>query len=119
MSTSTRNDYTGFDRSLRRLNRSLSVFSEDNLIEALTKLKDENPREFIFAYLSLSKFVLDNKEFLKTPTMKQNEGVLEINFIDEGSELQKEKEQLKKDKAEFRKEKAEFKKEQEQAKNKK
>ena len=81
--TSTRNDYSAFDRALRRMSRSLNVFSEKQIKQDILDLE---PKDRLELYLKLSKFVVDNREFLKTTKMKETEGVVNINFFGEDDE---------------------------------
>ncbi len=78
-----RNESTLINRSIRKLNRSLQIYTEKMMQEDWKRLE---PKERLEMLLKVSQFLVTNHDVLKTEMQKTKENTVLINFFSEDDE---------------------------------
>lgn len=73
-----RNEGTLINRSVRKLNRSLSAYTEKMMAQ---DWKDLDAKDRLELMLKVSQFIINNQELLKTEMQKDKENTVMINFF--------------------------------------
>ena len=78
-----RNEASMVNRSVRKLNRSLSAYTQEMMSDDLKALE---PKDRLELLLKISKFIVDNQDLLKTEMQKAKEGTVLINFFNQNED---------------------------------
>ena len=73
-----RNDGSMINRSIRKLNRSLGVYTERMMSDDWKTLE---PKDRLELMLKVSTFIINNQDLLKTEMQKDKENTVFINFF--------------------------------------